>query len=230
MGFALSVGVHHLLEFSVFISSLSTRANRVFYKMLPHAKVHTELSNSNMLCFFIAGCWCLADPNMAYAQDTDVKLTPPESAFGVGVGFIAPLHIGYQRWVAEQTSIEVGFAPLILHNEVAVGVTQHIGFAPAASKEHSLIVSGHFVGMATVLACNGVFCGGLGFRVGYEVLAQRYGFSVAGGLIASPTMFISPDIIDPYSDFYPEVRLTVWRVKRTVLKPKRGWIDHHTPL
>lgn len=99
----------------------------------------------SLICF----SWMGLTP--AAAESDPSTLAPPRSALGGGIGYMGVVHIDYQRWVAERTSIEVGLTPLLVHNVVAVGVTQHIRLAPAATtSDTSLVLTGmwmHIVNM-----------------------------------------------------------------------------------
>ena len=134
--------------------------------------------------------------------DSD-SLDPTRSAFGAGVGFAGLLHIDYQRWMTEQTSFEVGLTPLIVHNVVAVAVTQHFNL-PSSTKsfDTNLVVSGMWMHIVNM----GGIAGGPGMRMGLEIINQRFGVSLAGG----PAIAIGGEFD---GDLLGDVRLTFWKVK-----------------
>ena len=147
---------------------------------------------------------CLSLTPLSTAQANDDSLPPLKSAIGGGVGFAGLLHIDYQRWVASNTSIELGLTPMVLHNVVAGAVTQHIPLnANTKSVNTNLVLSGMWVHIINM----GGIAGGPGFRAGIEALGKRYGASLAGGpAIAIGGEFDGTLLVD--------ARLTLWRVKR----------------
>ena len=153
-----------------------------------------------ILRFFIAIlCFGVLPLDSALANSDSVKLDLPRSAIGWGVGFTGLLHIDYQRWMADHTSFEVGLTPLVLHNVVAVAVTQHINIAPSAT---NLVLSGMWMQIVNM----GGIAGGLGVRVGVEHMNQRFGVSLAGG----PSIAIGGEF---HGDLLGDARLTFWKVK-----------------
>ena len=110
------------------------------------------------LLLFIGLAW-----GQSYNYSDSDSLDPTRSAFGAGVGFTGLLHIDYQRWMTEQTSFEVGLTPLILHNVVAVAVTQHFNL-PSSTKsfDTNLVVSGMWMHIVNM----GGIAGGPGMRMG----------------------------------------------------------------
>ena len=154
-----------------------------------------------MLRFFIAIlCFGVLPLNPAFANSDSDKLDPPRSAIGCGVGFTGLLHIDYQRWMTDHTSFEVGLTPLVLHNVVAVAVTQHINIASSAtSSDTNLVLSGMWMHIFNL----GGIAGGPGARVGVERMGQRFGVSLAGG----PAIAIGGEF---NGDLLGDARLTLW--------------------
>ena len=152
----------------------------------------------SLLCF----SWMGFTP--ASAESAPGTLAPPRSALGGGIGYTGIVHIDYQRWVADRTSIEVGLTPLLLHNVVAVGVTQHIRLAPAATTSDTSIV---LTGMWMHIVNMGGIAGGPGARVGVEHLWQKFGISLATG----PAVALGGEF---HGDILVDARLTLWRLKR----------------
>ena len=153
-----------------------------------------------ILRFFIAIlCLGVLPLNPALATGDSDKLDPPRSVIGWGVGFTGLVHIDYQRWMADYTSFEVGLTPLVLHNVVAVAVTQHINIAQSAT---NLVLSGMWMQIVNM----GGIAGGPGVRVGVEHMNQRFGVSLAGG----PATAIGGEF---HGDLLGDARLTFWKVK-----------------
>ena len=142
--------------------------------------------------------------NPVFAEEVADQSTSPNYAVGGGVGFAGLLHVDYQRWVATNTSIELGLTPLLLHNVVALAFTQHINLAPAnGSTNHNFLVSGMAV---SVINIGGIMTGP-GVRIGYEMLTKRFGISLTAG----PAIAIGGEF---GGQILPDARLTLWRVKR----------------
>ena len=160
--------------------------------------VDLDMINRITLLLFIGLAW-----GQSYNYSDSDSLDPTRSAFGAGVGFAGLLHIDYQRWMTEQTSFEVGLTPLIVHNVVAVAVTQHFNL-PSSTKsfDTNLVVSGMWMHIVNM----GGIAGGPGMRMGLEIINQRFGVSLAGG----PAIAIGGEFD---GDLLGDVRLTFWKVK-----------------
>ena len=52
-----------------------------------------------------------------------VVAAAPRKMVGAGVGFAELIHLDYQRWVTEQTSIDVALTPLLVLNILSVGAS-----------------------------------------------------------------------------------------------------------
>jgi hypothetical protein len=138
--------------------------------------------------------------NSAHAEESSGMAPHPNYGIGGGVGFTSLLHIDYQNWINEKSSIEVGLTPMLLHNVLLVAYNHHINLKTEGTRTHNLVASGGYLGIANL----GFIFNGVGARVGYEILGDKRGFSlVVGG-------FVSPDELKAL----PSVRLTIWGLKR----------------
>ncbi len=169
--------------------------------------------------FFVALCVWSVTLSPAFAKDEPSDLDPPRATIGGGVGFVGLLHVDYQRWVKDHTSIEVGLTPMILHNVAAVALTRHIDMGQGGSGDQHLLVSGTLGGMVNLAGV----AAGPGVRVGYERLTGRFRVSLAAGAIVAIHRVefwpMGGDV--PWIDrgefagkIIPDVRLTFWAVKR----------------
>ena len=147
------------------------------------------------LLYFIVG---INSANAQYEQST----LPPRYAIGGGLGWTGMIHVDYQNWITEKTSVELGLTPLLLHNVLLVSANRHIEISKTPSTNRNLLVSGSYLGIANI----GFIYNGVGVRVGYESLKNRVGYSLVGG------PFVRLDIAD--SQPMLDVRATVWWIKR----------------
>ena len=135
-------------------------------------------------------------------------MDPPRFAVGGGLGFISLLHLDYSHWVGSNTSVELGLTPLLFLNVGVLGLTRHVLLSSSASTERNLVVSGIVTGLYGIM--DGSPAVGPGARVGYEWLGEHVGVSTTLGAI----YLVGKGDSLGEGDFAPDVRLTMWFVRR----------------
>ena len=145
----------------------------------------------------------------AHAESAEVVEAPRavKHAFGVGMGIPSLLHLDYQLWFNERSSMDVALTPLLLHNVLVVGYKHHIQLNANTSGTHNLLISGGYMGVANL----GFLFSGVGAGTGYEYLGRSVGISGVAGA------FINPFDVDSYNsnrEVLPHLHVTVWFLRR----------------
>ena len=104
---------------------------------------------------------------------------------GAGVGFAELIHLDYQRWVTEKTSIDVALTPLLVLNIVSVGASRHIPMVSSDTRAHNIVLSGNALVLVGMM--DGSPALGVGGHVGYEWLLEHFGISASGGPLVLQT-------------------------------------------
>ncbi|MEC7947526.1 MAG: hypothetical protein VX265_08130 [Myxococcota bacterium] len=128
-------------------------------------------------------------------------------AFGVGLGVPTLLHVDYQGWFLERSSIEVNLTPMLAHNVLVVSYNHHLELARGASSSHNLLLSGGYMGVANF----GYTFQGIGVRAGYEHIRPSVGISGVMGAFVTP---MGNEQLGSSQRFLPQLQVTVWLLRR----------------
>lgn len=145
----------------------------------------------------------------AYAESAEATDAPGpvKHALGVGMGLPSLLHLDYQRWFSERSSIDVSLTPLLLHNVLVVSYKHHIELKTSTKGAHNLLVSGGYMGIANL----GFVFNGVGAGAGYEYLGESVGISGVAGVFINP---FGDNPTSPIENIFPQVHVTVWFLRR----------------
>lgn len=151
----------------------------------------------------------MASLSSAHAARGDAAVAPGSvrHAFGVGLGVPTLLHVDYQGWFGERSSIEINLTPMLLHNVVVVSYNHHLELARDASSSHNLLLSGGYMGVANI----GYIFQGIGIRAGYEHIRPSVGISGVVGAFVTP---MGDESFGSGQRFLPQLQVTVWLLRR----------------
>ena len=149
---------------------------------------------------------CLAPAHAESAEAVEAS-GPVKHAFGAGLGLPSLLHLDYQFWFNERSSMDVALTPLLLHNVLVVGYNHHVELKTNTMGTHNLLISGGYMGIVNM----GFLFNGFGAGTGYEFLGESVGISGVVGAFINPFEDESYNSIEKFS---PQLHVTVWSLRR----------------